>query len=157
MGKAPVGDASTISEYYSFNRGSYGLIATNTGVGLHLVKANGEIKLYPDLKRCFGWSPFEFNGKNYLAFLSFSRGTNKPVVTVLEGASNSVDKLQETLDAFNVVLEASIASDDPYALDKDTTYASSNVGDCQVRIIDGVPYILGAARGGIALFKMELK
>ena len=160
-GKMPVDDVNNISEYYPFGKTTYGLIATNSGVGLHLMDGTTEKKLYPEFKRCFGWHGFEFNGKSYIAFTNVGTkdgaATNKPIVTVIEGAYDTVDNLQATLDAFKVVARASIASADPNDFDATTTYLNNNTTECQVRIIDGVPYILGMTRGGIALFKLVLK
>ena len=155
LGAMPLGDAESMGEYQDF--GKFGLVSTNSGVGLHLVNGLEEVKVYPSLKRCYGWSPFEFNGKNYLAFLHMAGGTNKPIVTVLEGESDTVSHLQATLDNYNVVLQGSIASADPTDLSATTAYATNNQGDCSVRIIDGVPYIMGFARGGLAVFKVVMK
>ncbi len=155
LGAMPLGDAESMGEYQDF--GKFGLVSTNSGVGLHLVNGLEEVKVYPSLKRCYGWSPFEFNGKNYLAFLHMAGGTNMPIVTVLEGESDTVSHLQATLDNYNVVLQGSIASADPTNLSATTAYATNNQGDCSVRIIDGVPYIMGFARGGLAVFKVVMK
>ena len=155
LGAMPLGDAESMGEYQDF--GKFGLVSTNSGVGLHLVNGLEEVKVYPSLKRCYGWSPFEFNGKNYLAFLHMAGGTNMPIVTVLEGESDTVSHLQATLDNYNVVLQGSIASADPTDLSATTAYATNNQGDCSVRIIDGVPYIMGFARGGLAVFKVVMK
>lgn len=157
LGEAPYGDAESMGEFTPFGNGNFGLVATNSGVGLHLVEGKNEIKLYPDLKRCFGWSPFEFNGKKYLAFLHMAGGTNLPILTVLEGASSTKDELQATLDAYKVAVRVNLCSDTPDDFETTLPYATNNQGDCSVRIIDGVPYILGATRGAMGVYKMVLK
>ena len=155
LGSIPAEDPDGISEYYDFgSKGKYGLIASNTGKPLHLVGGTEVVKNYPALKRCFGWNAFSFEGKDYLAFLNMGNGTDKPVVTVLEGASNTIEALQETLDNYKVVVQASCASEDQTNLEANTAYATNNVGDCQVRFIDDVPYVLGVTRGGMAMFQL---
>ena len=143
------------SEYKSF--GSYGLISTNIGAGTHLIKGTTKMESYVGYKRCFGWDAFEYKGKKYLAYLDMSGGTNLPIVTVLEGATDTYENLKATLDAKNVVVRASIAQSDPDDFSTTGVYAANNQGDCQVRFINGEPYILGVTRGGIALFKLVLK
>ena len=155
-GKMPVSDHSNISEYYTFGTGNYGLIATNSAVGLHLMDGTTEVKLYEKYARSFGWHAFTFNGKNYLAFLDASDGLNKPRITVLKGDTDSAAHLQETIDNQIIVARVSIASSDPYDFSASTTYAHQNLGDCQVRVLDDGVYILGMIRGGVALFKVAL-
>ena len=149
------GDSASINEYYPF--GAFGLIATNTGTGLRLVSGTTVTQTYVDYKRCFGWNAFSFNGKDYLSYLNMAGGTNKPIVTVIEGSSDTLEHLQATLEAKKVVAQAGIATADPLDLSTTTTYAGNNQGDSSLRIIDGVPYILGMARGGMALFKLVLE
>lgn len=155
-GKMPVDDAKNISEYYTFGTGNYGLIATNSAVGLHLMNGTTEVKKYAKYARSFGWHAFTFNGMDYLAFLDASDGLNKPRITVLEGKTDSVEHLQETIENEKIAARVSIASADPYDFDVTTTYAHQNLGDCQVRVLDDGVYILGMIRGGVALFKVEL-
>ena len=146
-----------ITEYTSFSNGAYGIVSSNSGSGIYLLTGTATTKTYADYKRCFGWHAFEFNGKNYLAYLDMSTGTDKPIVTILEGASDSVANLQATLDAKTVAFRAAFATADTEDFTTGTAYATNNVGDCQVRIIDGTPYILGATRGSMALFKLVLE
>ena len=157
LGLMPLGDEESMGEFIPFDNGKFGLVPTNTGVGLHLVQGLNEVKLYPDLKRCFGWTPFNYNGVDYLAFLNMAGGTNLPIITVIEGASDTVDNLKATLDAYKVVAQASLATSDPNDLTTTTAYATNNQGDCSVRIIDGVPHIMGMARGGMGIFKFVLQ
>lgn len=146
-----------ITEYTSFSNGAYGIVSSNSGLGIYLLTGTTTTKTYAEYKRCFGWHAFEFNGKNYLAYLDMSTGTDKPIVTILEGASDSVANLQATLDAKTVAFRAAFATADVEDFTTGTAYATNNVGDCQVRIIDGTPYILGATRGSMALFKLVLE
>ena len=155
-GKMPVKDANNISEYYTFGTGNYGLIATNSAKGLHLMNGTTEVEKYVKYARSFGWHAFTFNGMDYLAFLDASDGLNKPRITVLEGKTDSVEHLQETIENEKIAARVSIASADPYDFGVTTTYAHQNLGDCQVRVLDDGVYILGMIRGGVALFKVEL-
>ena len=155
-GKMPVDDANNISEYYTFGAGNYGLIATNSNVGLHLMNGTAEVKKYAKYARSFGWHAFTFNGMDYLAFLDASDGLNKPRITVLEGKTDSVAHLQETIENGKIAARVSIASENPDDFDVTTTYAHQNLGDCQVRVLDDGVYILGMIRGGVALFKVTL-
>ena len=154
LGKISVGDVNNVSEFCSFNKGAYSLIATNSEVGTHLVRGTSEMKRYPDLARCFGWSAFKFKDKDYLAYLSLAGGADKPVIRVLEGASNTAAALQATLDAHVVAFEAAFATADMSDMETGTTPATEGVGDCQVRFIDGVPYVLGVTSGSMALFRI---
>ncbi|MBP5558431.1 MAG: hypothetical protein J6X71_01560 [Bacteroidales bacterium] len=157
LGAATFDDAESFGEYIAFNNGAFALVPTNSSVGLHLVQGTTQVKLYPALKRCFGWTPFEYNGKQYLAFLDMSGGTNLPIITVIEGAYDTVENLQATLDAFQVVARASLTSDDPYDFTTTSAYATNNQGDCTVRIINGVPHVMGMARGGMGVFQFVLE
>ena len=143
-----------ITEYTSFNNGAFGIVSSNSGKGIYLVNGTATVNTYPGYKRCFGWHGFELDGTSYIAYLDMSTGTDKPAIAILEGKYDTVDNLQATLDAKNVVLKAAFATEDVEDFTTGTAYATNNVGECEVRIIDGVPYILGATRGSIALFKM---
>ena len=76
------------------------------------------------------------------------------VIRVLEGASNTAAALQATLDAHVVAFEAAFATADMSDMETGTTPATEGVGDCQVRFIDGVPYVLGVTSGSMALFRI---
>ena len=146
-----------ISEYTSFNKGAYGIVASNSSNGIYLLTGTATTKNYPEYKRCFGWHAFAFEGTDYIAYLDMSTGTDKPIITILEGASDTVANLQATLDAKKVAFKAAFATADVEDFTTGTAYATNNVGECEVRIIDGTPYILGATRGSIALFKLVLE
>ena len=154
LGAIAVDEANNISDYKNIGSG-YGIISTASGNGIHLISGTSVSKTYAGYKRCFGWEAFTYNAKNYLAYLDLSGGTNLPIVVVLEGNTDSLSNLEATLDAKNIVARAAIAT--PYQNDFATTgvYATSSVGDCIVRFIGGVPYILGMTRAGIALFRFE--
>ena len=148
-----------ITEYTSFNKGAYGIVSSNSGNGIFLLEGTTTVKNYTGtgFKRCWGWHGFEFKGKSYIAYLDMSAGTDKPVVTVIEGEYDTLAHLQATLDARTVVARAAFATADVDDFSTGTAYATNNVGECEVRFINGEPYILGATRGSIALFKLVLK
>lgn len=147
---------SMITEYTSFNEGAFGIVSSNSGKGIYLLTGTTTTKNYADYKRCWGWHAFEFNGVNYIAYLDLSTGTDKPIVTVIKGGSSTVGELQATLDAKEIVARAAFATADVNDFSTGTAYATNNVGECEFRVIGGEPYILGATRGSIALFKLEL-
>ena len=157
IGATATDDGDAMTEFTSFNKGAYAILSSNSGKGTYLLTGTTTTETYPDYKRAFGWSPFTFNEKDYLAYIDLSGGTNLPIVTILEGASNTVDALKATLDAKKVVVRASIVGADQNDFTTTGVYATNNQADCAVRIIDGVPYILGATRGSIALFKLVLE
>ena len=148
---------SMITEYTSFNKGAFGIVSTNSGKGIYLLTGTATTKNYTDYKRCWGWHAFEYEGVNYIAYLDLSTGTDKPIVTVIEGASSTVAELQATLEAKKVVARAAFATADVNDFTTGTAYATNNVGECEFRVINGEPYILGATRGSIALFKFIWK
>lgn len=156
LGFTAADDGDAMTEYTSFNKGTYGIVSSNSGKGTYLVSGTTTEKTYSGYKRCFGWHAFKFEGVDYIAYLDMSGGTNLPIVTVLEGESDSVEHLKATLDNKKVAARACIATSNQDDFSTTGVYATSNVGDCQVRFIGGVPYVLGMTRGGIALFKLEL-
>ena len=145
-----------ITEYTSFNNGAFGIVSSNSGNGIYLLTGTTTTKNYTDYKRCWGWHAFAFNGVNYIAYLDLSTGTDKPIITIIRGASSTVGELKATLDAKQIVARAAFATDDVKDFSTGTAYATNNVGECEFRVIGGEPYILGATRGSIALFKLEL-
>ena len=156
-GAISVDEANNISDYKNFDpvSSNYGIVSTASGNGIHLISGTSVSKTYAGYKRCYGWEAFTYNAKNYLAYLDMSGGTNLPIVVVLEGDSDSLSNLEATLDAKNIVARAALATSNQNDFTTTGVYATSSVGDCIVRFIGGVPYILGMTRGGIALFRFE--
>lgn len=156
LGTTASDDGDAMTEYTSFSEGSYGIVSSNSGKGIYLLNGTTIESTYAGYKRCFGWHAFTFEGTDYLAYLDMSGGTNLPIVTILEGKSDSLESLKATLDNKKIAARASIATSEQNDFSTTGVYATSNVGDCQVRFIGGNPYVLGMTRGGIALFKVEL-
>lgn len=151
---ATVDGDNMMTEYTSFNKGSYGIVSSNSGNGIYLINGTATEKAYSGYKRCFGWHAFTMGGVSFLAYLDMSGGTNLPIVTILEGESDTVDHLKATLDNKKIAARASIATADQYDYTKTGVYATNSVGDCQIREIGGKLYVLGMTRGGMALFKV---
>ncbi|MBO4340502.1 MAG: Ig domain-containing protein, partial [Bacteroidales bacterium] len=150
-------ETETMTEFTSYNNGEYGILSSNSSNGTYITSGTSTTKAFASLKRCFGWSDFSFEGKDYIAYLDMSGGTNLPIVRVIEGKADSYNSLDEALTSLSYATSASIAVEDQDDLETAGVYATNNQGDCVVRVIDGDTYILGATRGGIALFKVVME
>ena len=144
---------SKMTSYTSFNNGSYGIVSSNSGTATYVLSSNSLSKKYTTYQKCFGWQAFQYKGESYIAYIDLSAGRDKPVLKVIKGAYNSLENLKATLDSPTTLLTAYLASENATSSTK-VYGAANNVGDCQVRIIDGVPHILAITTGSMVLYKM---
>ena len=94
---------------------------------------------------CHGINFFKYNGKDYIAYTSFSQQT----LYIIEGAANA-DGVKAAMDAQKVVFKAKISSD------SNACWAGNSGADCMVYTKDGKTYVAGHIQNvGVVVYELK--
>lgn len=100
----------------------------------------------PELDHAFGFNFFEYNGKNYIAYIKLINERKNATINIIEDVNGAAD--------FKGTLEAKQGLATIQLLEKDGTAAQNGVGDCVVFEKDGVTYVAGMLNNNvISLYK----
>lgn len=127
------------------------LVTTNTTAGFF---AQGTGSAYtadawgadPDLAQTFGYRFFEYNGKDYVAYVKVAADRNSATLNVIEDVNGAAD-FKGTLEAKTGLVTLPVEG---------SGNAGHGVADCATAVVDGVRYIAVQGQNmGVTLYKLN--